>query len=85
MSDADWLLAMGVGGLFMLLGSATIFWGKREQKSYDNMLATRGDLREFLQHWPERSEPGALKVGGWIAVAIGLLLLVLGAVFWLWG
>ncbi len=81
----DWLILMGVGGLFILLGWATIFWGQREQKSYDNLLATRDDLREFLQHWPERSEPGALKVGGWIAVAIGLLLLVLGAVFWLWG
>ena len=85
MSDLDWLIAVGVGGLFILLGLATIFWGRREQKSYDNLLATRADLREFLQHWPERPEPGALKVGGWIAVTIGLVLLVLGVVFWLWG
>ena len=81
----DWLIPIAAGGLFILLGVATIFWGKREQKSYNNLLATRTDLREFVDHWPFRPEPGALKVGGWIALTIGLVLLILGCIIWLWG
>ncbi|MFC2002517.1 hypothetical protein ACFLV4_01015 [Chloroflexota bacterium] len=85
MSDVDWLIPMVVGGLFIFLGLAAIFWGKREQKSYDESLSTRADLREFMEHWPPRPEPGALKIGGWIAVVVGLVMLVLGTVFLLWG
>jgi len=76
---------MGLGGLFILLGLAGIIWGKREEKSYYDALSTRPDVREFLEHWPQRPEPGALKIGGWIAMAIGLLMLVMGGAFLLWG
>jgi hypothetical protein len=40
--------------------------------------------REFLEHEPERPEPGALKIGGWIAIAIGLPMMAMGGAFWLW-
>ena len=85
MADVDWFLPIGAGGLFILLGLAAVLWGRREEKSYENSLSRRGDLREFLEHWPPRPEPGALKVGGWIAITIGLVMLVLGGVFLLWG
>ena len=81
----DFWILMGIGGVFILLGLAAIIWGKREEKSYYDSLSTRADLREYLEHWPQRPEPGALKVGGWIAVAIGLLMLALGGGLWLWG
>ncbi len=81
----DYYILMGMGGLFILLGIASMFWGKGEEKSYYNALSTRSDMREFLEHEPERPEPGALKIGGWIAMAIGLLMLVMGGAFWLWG
>ena len=80
MADVDWLIPLGVGGLFILLGLAAILWGRREEKSYDYSLSTRADLREFMEHWPPRPQPGSLKVGGWIAVAVGLVVLVLGGV-----
>ena len=79
-----WIL-MGIGGLFILLGLAAIIWGKREEKSYYNALSSRPDLREYLEHWPQRPEPGGLKVGGWIAMAIGVLMLAVGGGLWLWG
>jgi hypothetical protein len=83
---SDFLVLMGVGGLFIILGLAAIIWGKREEKSYYNSLSTRpGDTREFLEHWPPRAEPGALKIGGWIAIAIGVVILATGVVFWLGG
>ena len=84
MPHEDWLILMGAGGLFILLGLAAVFWGRHEEKSYFNSLSSRGDLREYLEHWPERPEPGALKIGGWIAIAVGLLMLILGSVFLLW-
>ena len=82
---ADHFILMAMGGLFILLGIASMFWGKGEEKSYYNSISTRHDAREFLEHDPERPEPGALKIGGWIAMAIGLLMLAMGGAFLLWG
>ena len=82
----DFFVLMGVGGLFIILGLATVIWGKREEKSYYNSLSTRpGDLREFVKHWPQRPQPGALKIGGWIAIAIGVVMLATGVALWLSG
>ena len=85
MPERDLLILMGMGGILVILGIAAIIWGKREAKSYYDALATRSDAREFLEHEPERREPGALKMGGWIAIAIGLLVVAIGGGFWLWG
>ena len=85
MPQCDWLVLMGMGGLFILLGIGAIIWGRNEEKSYYNSLSARSDTREFLEHWPQRPQFGALKVGGRIAIAIGLLMLVMGGGLWLWG
>ena len=85
MLERDFFILMGMGGLFVIFGIASIIWGKSEEKSYYDALSTRHDTREFLEHEPERPEPGALKIGGWIAIAIGFLMLVMGGAFWLWG
>jgi hypothetical protein len=78
------IILAGVGGLFIVLGLATVIWGKKEEKSYFNTLSTRrGDTREFMEHWPPRPQPGALKIGGWIAVAIGVVTLITGGVLFL--
>ena len=84
MPQRDSFILMGVGGLFILLGLAALLWGKREEKGYYDSLYTRTDVKEFLEHTPERPEPGALKIGGWIAIAIGLVMLALGGAFLLW-
>ena len=81
----DCFILMGMGGLFILLGLAAIIWGRGEEKSYYDSLFTRNDVREPLERSPERPEPGALKIGGLIALAIGLLMLAMGGGFWLWG
>ena len=85
MPQGDWFILMSLGGLFILLGLATVIWGKREEKSYYDSLSTRTNMREFLERSPERPEPSSLKIGGWIAIAIGLLMLALGGAFWFWG
>ena len=85
MPHSEYFILMGMGGLFILLGLAAIIWGKHEEKSYYNSLSTRIDVREYLEHQPEHPEPGALKIGGWIAISIGLLMVAMGGAFWLWG
>jgi len=76
---------MGMGGLFILLGLGAIIWGRSEEKSYYDSLTTRTDIRESLEHWPQRPQFGALKIGGWIAIALGLLMIIIGGVIWLVG
>jgi len=85
MLQADWFILMVGGGLFLLLGVAGIIRGGGEEKSYYNAISRRPDMREYLEHKPERPEPGALRIGGWIAIAIGLVMIAMGAAFWFWG
>jgi uncharacterized membrane protein len=79
--EYDWLIAVVMGVVFIILGLAAIFWSRREERSYYDAIATRADVREYVEHSPERPEPGGLRAGGWIAIAIGLLLLVVGVIF----
>ena len=85
MSQSDLFTLMGIGGLFILLGLGAIIWGRSEEKSYYNSLSTRRDTREFLEHWPPRPQLGALKIGGRIALAIGVLMIALAGALRLWG
>ncbi len=85
MSDGEWFVLIGLGGLFILLGLAAFIRGRIEERDYYDSISTRHDAREFLEHEPKRPEPGALKIGGWLAIAIGLLMLIMGGVFLLWG
>ncbi len=85
MPQTDLFALIGLGGLFVLLGVAAIFWGRSERKGYYNAIVTRSDVREYMEQTPERPEPGALKIGGVIAISVGLVMLLMGGAFWLWG
>lgn len=81
MLNLDSYVMMGIGGFFLLLGTIAFLWARSEEHRLNHGLSQRPDLREFLTHWPLRVEPGALRVGGWILITIGLLLIILGGVF----
>ena len=85
MPYSDYFIMVCTGGFFAILGIIFISLGKGEEKGYYDSLASRPDAREFLEHWPNRPRVGAVKIGGWIALAIGLVLAVVGGVFWFWG
>ena len=78
----QYLIVLGMGGLFIILGLIALMAGKKERKDYRQSLTERADLREFLERSP--NEPRALLVGGWLAISVGLILAILGGVFWLW-
>ena len=85
MTHTDLWVLIGLGGLFIVLGVAALFWGGGEEKEYYKAISSRTDVREYMVHTPERPEPGGLKIGGVIAVVVGLVMLIIGAAFWLWG
>ena len=79
MAQGDYLILTVVGGVFIVLGVAGLLWGMREEKTYFTAMSKRrDDLREFVDHWPPRPQPGALKIGGWIAIAVGVVLFIVG-------
>jgi len=78
MSNADLWVVIGLGGLFLLLGIGALLWGRGEEKSYYKNIAERRDVREYMEHTPERPEPGGLKIGGIIAVLLGLVVIIVG-------
>lgn len=85
MLQVEWLMLVVVGGVFILLGIGAIFWGRGEEKSYYESISHRPDVREYLEHKPERPEPSALKIGGWIAITVGMAVVIVGGAFWMCG
>ena len=81
MTNLDSYVMMGIGGFFLTLGIISFLWARGEERGLNHSLSQRPDLREFLTRWPSRIEPGALRVGGWILVAMGLVLIILGGSF----
>jgi len=80
MSNSDSYIMMVIGGGFLILSLISFLWARSEERSMNYGLSGRRDLREFITRWPMRVEPGALRVGGWIFIAIGLVLIILGGV-----
>lgn len=80
MPNIDSYIMMGMGGFFLILALVFFLWARGEERGLDYGLSRRRDLREFLTRWPMRVEPGALRVGGWILMAVGLVLVIVGGV-----
>jgi hypothetical protein len=77
---SEWFVLAIAGGVFIVLGVIGILCGRQEQRKMDEALTTHTDVREFISHWPERPQPGALKIGGGIALALGILMVMVGLI-----
>ncbi len=78
--SGDWFIFVIIGGVLFILGVGAIIWGMVEEKRIFEALAKKPDLREFSLKHIESPQPGALKIGGWIAVGLGVLVIVAGIV-----
>ena len=78
--SGDWWIFVLIGGIFFILGAGTVVWGYVEEKRIFDALSKKPDLREFSLKHIESPQPGALKIGGWIAVGVGVLVIVAGII-----
>jgi hypothetical protein len=85
MSYSESFLLLVMGGIFVGVGIGVLFWGKREEKRDSDTLAARTDMKEFLEYSPEHSRSRALKLGGWISIILGLVMLGIEGGSRLWG
>ena len=81
----DSFVLMVMGAVFVVVGIAVFFWSRRRERSYYNALSSRTDLREFLERSPEHSEHSSLKIGGWVSIIVGVVMLSIGGGLKLWG
>ena len=85
MTYRDLFIMIGIGGVFIILGVLGFIWSKVEEGTWYTSVSTRIDVREFIDRLPGRPEPDALKIGGIICIAIGVVLLLVSGGFFLWG
>jgi len=78
------LIMMIIGGAFIVLGIIGLIWGKIEESTYYGSAAERNDVREFMERDPLRFEPGAIKIGGRICIAVGVIVGAVGAALMYW-
>lgn len=83
MSQVSYQVLLGMGGFFVLLGVIFILGDRRERKKYYNsILLTQRDIKETITHEHERFWLQAWKIGGWISLIVGIVLLIIGVVLW---
>jgi hypothetical protein len=78
--SVDWYIFIIIGGVLFLLGIGGIIWGVVEEKRIFDALSRKPDLREFSLKHIESPQPGALKIGGWIAVGLGVIIIIAGII-----
>jgi hypothetical protein len=83
MSPDGYLIFLGMGGFFVLLGIIFIFGNRREKKKYyDSVLLTQKDIKETITHEHERFWLQAWVIGGRISLTVGIVLLIIGGILW---
>ncbi len=85
MSSRELLIVVIIGAVFVILGIISLVWGRNEEGAYYGSVSKRIDVREFLDRTPGRPEPNALRTGGKICFAVGIVVLLVSLGFRLWG
>jgi hypothetical protein len=81
MSAASYQIILGMGGFFVFLGIIFILWNRKEkQKYYNSILLTQRDIKETITHEHERFWLHAWRIGGWISLIVGIILLIIGGI-----
>jgi len=83
MLEGSYQVILGLGGFFVLLGIIFMLGNRREKnKYYNSILLTRRDIQETITREHERFWLHAWRIGGWISVIVGIVLLIIGVILW---
>jgi hypothetical protein len=85
MNHQELVITAIIGGVFVILGFIGFFWSRREEGAWYTSISKKIDVREFLDHSPGRQEPNALRTGGKICIAVGLVILLIALGFLIFG
>ncbi len=85
MTYHDLIIMIIIGGIFIILGIVGLIMGRKEESAWYGSITQHVDVREFMDHLPGRPEPDALRIGGKICFAVGLVLLLICLGVYLWG
>ncbi len=85
MAQNSLIIIIGIGGFFVILGIIGLLWGRKEESSWYSSITDHVDVREFMDHSPVRPEPNALRIGGRICLAVGIVVLLVALGFYLLG
>jgi hypothetical protein len=75
---------MIIGAVFLAAGIILLILGIREEKDYCRTMSNQIDVRKYLEHKSDSIQAWGFKVGGITAIVLGLVLLIMGFIFWLW-
>jgi hypothetical protein len=83
MLEGSYQVILGLGGFFVLLGIIFMLGNRRgKNRYYNSILLTQRDIKETITHEHERYWLQAWKIGGWISVIVGSVLLIIGVILW---
>jgi len=83
MLQGNYQVVLGLGAFFILLGIVFILWNRREKnKYYNSILLTQRDIQETITREHERFWLHAWRIGGWISLIVGIVLLIMGGILW---
>jgi hypothetical protein len=85
MSHQELIITTIIGGAFVILGFIAFLWSRREEGAWYKSVSEKIDVREFLVRDPGRQEPNALRTGGKICVAVGIVILLIALGFFIFG
>jgi len=80
---ANWVILLILGGAVIAFGGIFFVWAYLERRSDIETLAhneINQDVKDLLDEGRISMGPKSLKVGGWVAVFVGIFLLILGIV-----
>ena len=83
MESTEYIPFLIIGAVFLVAGIVLLIIGTREEKDYLNTISNSVDVRRYLEHKSDSTQSWGFKVGGIMSALIGLVLLIMGLVFWL--
>ncbi len=84
MSVQEFWITLGIGIFFVILGGIVFILGNKEEGSWYNSISDRVDVREYLERDKAHPEPAALRIGGALCAAVGVITVLIAVAFRFW-